>query len=86
MSATLKIDLHGCAPGEAKFYGFHTNGTQHAAFCDAGGARDWWNGLGRHWQSYFYVTDSEGRRVASFSGSSSHAHAILAAVAQEEER
>jgi hypothetical protein len=42
---SLTIDLYGCPTDGAKFYGFHMNGTQHAAFCNAYAALSWRRGL-----------------------------------------
>lgn len=71
----MKIDLSGCEPGEAEFYGFHMNGTQHAAFCNAYAAHSWYRGLRE--PDYFYVTDARGERVQIALNSYGHAYVIL---------
>lgn len=77
MSA-ITIDLDGCEPGKARFYGFHMNGTQHAAFCNAYAALCWYRGLRE--PDYFYATDAEGQRVTFKMNAANHAYAILDAV------
>jgi hypothetical protein len=81
-SEPLSIDLYNCAPGEAKFYGFHMNGTQHAAFSSAFAAFSWWRGLGRDWR-FFYTADEKGERVELAVNAHGHAYAIMDALAGE---
>jgi hypothetical protein len=76
-SARLKIDLYGESPGEASYFGFHYNGTQHAAFCSSFAAMSWWEGLGRD-REYFYATDAHGNRVEFGMNAHGHAYSILA--------
>lgn len=71
----MRIDLSGCEPGEAEFYGFHMNGTQHAAFCNEYAAMCWYRGLRE--QRYFYTTNAEGERVTFKMNAANHAYAIL---------
>lgn len=85
MATALKIDLYSCAPGEAQLFGFHGNGTQHAAFATANAALAWWRGLGgtRQW---FYVTNENGERVTLLDNEAhpGHAHAVLESIARRE--
>ena len=75
----LKVDLYGEEPGAASYFGFHMNGTQHAAFCTSFAAMSWWEGLGRD-QRYFYATDAHGNRVEFGMNGAGHAYSILAKV------
>jgi hypothetical protein len=74
---SLTIDLYGCPTDGAKFYGFHMNGTQHAAFCNAYAALSWRRGLRE--PDYFYVTDGDGVRVKFAENAHGHAYAIMEA-------
>lgn len=73
----MKIKLYACKAGEANYFGFHMNGTQHAAFCTSFAAMAWWEGLGRD-QQYFYATDAQGNRVTFGMNSAGHAYSIIA--------
>lgn len=72
----LRIDLYDCESGEAKLYGFHMNGTQHAAFSSPFGAWAWFRGLGRD-QRYFYLTNASGERVTMAMNGAGHAYSII---------
>jgi hypothetical protein len=71
---SLAIALYACEPAVAKFYGFHMNGTQHAAFCNAYAAHSWFRGLRE--PDYFYVTDAQGERVQIAMNSYGHAYVV----------
>lgn len=76
---SLTIDLYGRKPGEAEFFGFHFNGTQHAAFATANAALAWQRGLDT---DYFYLTDAFGHRVTMRDqpGHPGHAYALMEAI------
>lgn len=80
----LKIDLYDNESGEAKFFGLHFNGTQHAAFANANAALAWQRGQDT---DYFHITDAEGNKVTMHDQPRhpGHAYAIMAALKKADE-
>lgn len=81
-SDALSIDLYDNETGKATFYGFHMNGTQHAAFANANAALAWQRGLDR--PEFFYMTDENGQRCTLHDQARrpGHAYAILDSLAK----